>query len=92
MFVNSLAGLSTFMAVRNIDDPEVGVKEFYREAKEYHDGRILVEGIDFEGYILEKAAQKARRYNLPFDGNRHPGHPDHDETKADDYLKATRGE
>ena len=92
LFVNGLAPLTSFMAIRNIDDPELAFTEFFAEAKEYHDSRIEVEGIDFAGYCREKAALKARKYNLPFDGNRHPGHPKHDNTKAVQYRKATRGE
>ena len=91
LFVNGLAPVSSFMACLNLTDPEEAFREFFKEAKGYHDARQFTEGVDFRGYMLEKAALKARQYNLPYgEGARREGIDLEDAARA--YEKATRGD
>lgn len=88
LFVNGLAPITSYMAVRNITDPEKAFAGYQREATAYHNSRVIFEGTDFEGYLREKAALKARRYNLKYDGTDESPRPG---ATPKAYRKAAKG-
>lgn len=92
LFVNGLSGLSSFMAREGITDPFEGSYAFMQSAKQFHDDREYLTGFDFVGYVSQKVAEKARKFNSfvnsPTDSHIHPA----DSAVADVYRKLSDGE
>lgn len=92
LFVNGLSALSSFMAREGITDPIEGPGAFIRTAKQYHDNREYLTGLDFYGYLEQKVSEKARKFNsfknMPADSNIHPA----DAAIAEAYRKLSDGE
>ncbi|WP_341232330.1 hypothetical protein [uncultured Methylophaga sp.] len=92
LFVNGLSALSSFMAREGITDPVEGSHAFIRTAKQYHDSREYLTGLDFFGYLHQKVSEKARKFNsfknMPADSHLHPA----DAAIADAYRKLSDGE
>lgn len=64
LFLNGVGSISSFMAREKITDVDQGIRDFYEKARYYHLDRAEKFGdFDFDGYILDKVAQKARRYS-----------------------------
>lgn len=92
LFLNGLSPLTSFMAREGITDVEVGVREFFTRARDYHYERASrFSGVDFEGYVYDKVLQKAREYssmkNSEVEGIRDPG----DAAVAREYEKRSDG-
>lgn len=92
LFVNGLSGLSSFMAREGITDPFQGSYAFMQSAKQFHDDREYLTGFDFVGYVSQKVAEKARKFNSfvnsPTESHIHPA----DSAVADAYRKLSDGE
>lgn len=92
LFINGLAGMTSFMAREGIDDLGEGIGAFLHQAKEFHDTRYDVPGFGFERYVERKVTAKNRRFgsvnnraNLPRDNQEVAD-------KADAYQKVSDGE
>jgi len=86
LFENGVSGITSFMAREGITDPLLAFDAFYEHAKSYHDGRTFFTLVDFDDYLKEKAALKARRFNLPYPGVKEK----RDEKLADAYAREYR--
>ena len=64
LFEAGLSGLTSYMAIHQIDDYEEAVPKFLIDAANYHNQNSHFTGIDFYTYMEEKAALKGRRYNV----------------------------
>lgn len=58
-----MSDLTGFMGREGIFDPEFALLAFWDAARTYHERRAHFTGIDFLGYLVEKARNKARLYN-----------------------------
>lgn len=92
LFVNGISGLTSFMARESIIDPYEGASLYLQSAKEYHDKREHITGLDFMGYIQQKVSLKIREYgtaqNQPQETDIHPAN----KRVADAYRKSSDGE
>ncbi|WP_305907844.1 hypothetical protein Q9L42_013695 [Methylomarinum sp. Ch1-1] len=68
LFINGLSGLTSFMAREGINDPEQAFQAFFDAAKHFHNLESDYNGKSFTDYLREKAAAKARRFNVAFPG------------------------
>ncbi|MEX2492304.1 MAG: hypothetical protein WD425_11135 [Nitrospirales bacterium] len=68
LFENGLSGLTSFMAREGLTDPQEALQAYFDAARRFHNERSHFTGTDFSGYLQEKAALKARAYNLPYPG------------------------
>jgi hypothetical protein len=84
LYVSSLAGITSFMAVKGIYDFNVALEAYAKEARYYHNELGLITGIGFNGYIEEKVLIKARKYNLEVLSD--------DDCKRKDYAEQYRKE
>lgn len=68
IFQNGIAGLTSYMATRNITDIHSAVPRFMDEANDFHAWRLvhMDKIVSLKQYAYEKARQKARRYCVPF--------------------------
>ena len=66
LYVRGLSGITSLMAVEGITDPLVAFDTYYDNAKNYHNERAWFTGTDFPGYLQDKAALKAKYYNLTY--------------------------
>lgn len=91
LFINGLAGMTSFMAREGIDDLGEGVGEFLHQAKAFHDAQYDVPGFGFKNYVERKVSAKNRRYNSV--NNREGFTRDIQEMadKAESYQKAKDG-
>ena len=102
LFLNGLSPLTSFMAREQLTDIKAGIDEFYSRARDFHLERAhnrdehpfreYISGYDdFDGYVHEKVAQKAREYssmkNNEVAGIKDPG----DEAVAEEYRKRSDG-
>ncbi|MGZ5052169.1 MAG: hypothetical protein ACXWAS_14030 [Methylobacter sp.] len=92
LFINGLAGLTSFMAREGISDPEEAFEAFKNAARHFHDMESDYTGESFAGYLREKAAAKARHYNVDFPGVGESVNQKIRQVKADAYRKAKDGE
>jgi hypothetical protein len=92
LFINGLAGMTSFMAREGIDDLGEGVGEFLHQAKEFHDARYDVPGFGFERYVEKKVKAKNRRYNSANNRANHPCDTQEVVDAAEVYRKAREGE
>jgi len=60
LFVNGLAGISSFMAREGIEDLGEALGEFIHQAEEYH---LVAKDQTMEQYLQGKAQEKSLRYN-----------------------------
>lgn len=92
LFHNGLSAFHSFMAMHGIGDPSEGARAFHQAAKEYHDDREHITGLDFYGYVAQKVALKVKAYNtyknLPPENDVHPA----DQAVANAYRKERDGE
>lgn len=91
LFVNGLSGLTSFMAREGIVDPIEGPHAFIQAARDFHDNRQYITGLDFVGYVNEKVKAKARAYNsyrvMPEHESVHPA----DKAAEQAYRKLSDG-
>jgi len=64
LFEAGLSGLTSYMAIHQIDDYEEAIPKFIFDAAHYHNEKSHFTGVDFHTYMEEKAALKGRRYNV----------------------------
>jgi len=92
LFLNGLNGITSYMAREGITDPKEAFDRYYEDARQFHMGRHLAVGIDFVGYLREKAALKARGYNKTYPGVDERQAELLRKAAADAYRKAKDGE
>jgi len=63
LYINGIAGLTSFMALHGITDLHEGVKQYIRQAKTFHDARGRFSNESFISYISRKVREKGRHYN-----------------------------
>jgi hypothetical protein len=88
LFINGLSGITSYMAREGIADPDIAFERFKEAAWKHHDLYTDYNGKSFKGYLLEKAAAKARQYNLPFPGIGETAKALVTQAKAKAYKKA----
>lgn len=92
LFINGLSGLTSFMAREGIVDPIEGPHAFIQAARDFHNNRQYMTGLDFVGYVSEKVKAKARAYNsyrvMPEHETFHPA----DKATTEAYRKLSDGE
>lgn len=91
LFVNGLAGVTSFMAREGYDDLGEGFGEYLHQVKQYHDARYDVPGFGFKRYVERKVAAKNRRYNSVNNRKSHPRDAQEVADKAEAYQKAKGG-
>jgi len=79
-FINCLAGVTSHMAIENIETFNEAGPSFLEAAKDFHFWNSMYTGEDIEAFCRRHAALKARRYNTKFGADR--------VDSADDYRKA----
>ena len=62
------ASVSSFMAARGISNAEDAIDRFLMEARRHYSWESFMGRQDFDQFMLDRAANKAKRYNLPFPG------------------------
>lgn len=92
LFINGLAGLTSFMAREGISDPEEAFEAFKNAARYFHNMQSDYNGKSFNEYLQEKAAAKARHFNVMFPGVGEVVEEKIKEVKASAYRKAKDGE
>jgi hypothetical protein len=60
--------LSSYMAVRGLDDPNEAFRLCLEETRSFYNSQAFMSGLTFEDRARDKAAEKARVFNLPFPG------------------------
>ena len=63
LYINGIAGITSFMALKGITDLHEGVKQYIRHAKIFHDSRGRFSDETFLSYIHKKVKGKGRHYN-----------------------------
>ena len=86
LFVFGLSTISSFMAREGITDPRQAFEEYYSQAKSYHLGKSFLTGTDMDGYLVEKAQNKARRFNVSWPGNKEKAQAQMNEAVAKAYA------
>ena len=66
LFIIGIAGIISFMAIHNIPDFREAANQFVIAAEDFHVWNPKNLGQTLNEYAYEKAAMKARRFNLPF--------------------------
>jgi len=92
LFINGLAGLTSFMAREGISDPEEAFEAFKNAARHFHNMESDYNGKSFKQYLHEKAAAKARHFNVEFPGVGEIVNEKIKQAKAAAYRKAKGGE
>lgn len=80
LFINGLAAITSYMAIKNIETFEEAAPIFLADAKDYHHWRSAMTGESIEGFCWRHASLKARKYNTKFGKDK--------VDSADDYRKA----
>jgi hypothetical protein len=62
------SSLSSVMGARGLTSVYDAFDRILMEARSYYDREAFMGGRDFEQFMLDRAANKAKRYNLPFPG------------------------
>ena len=92
LYEAGLGSLTSFMARENIIDIFDANYKYIQQAKTHHSSKTEFTGSDLHTYAYEKAALKARKFNLPF-GNQEQKAQDIKVTaQAEAYRKAKNGE
>tara|TARA_R110002096_G_scaffold194791_10_gene377222 strand:- start:7640 stop:9013 length:1374 start_codon:yes stop_codon:yes gene_type:complete len=92
LFEAGLGSLTSFMARENITDIYDANFEYIQKAKAHHSSKTEFTGSDLHTYAFEKAALKARKFNLPFAGFEDKSKQILIEAKAEAYRKAKDGD
>ncbi len=92
LFEAGLGSLTSFMARENITDVYDANFEYIQQAKAHHSSKTEFTGSDLHTYAFEKAALKARKFNLPFAGFEEKSKQVLIEAKADAYRRAKDGD
>ena len=92
LFVSGLSGLTSYMAIHQIKDYEEALPDFIRDAARYHNESAHYTGVDFDAYMKEKAALKARRYNIINKELLEEQMQSELQRAADEYRRASDGE
>lgn len=92
LFEAGLGSLTSFMARENITDVYDANFEYIQKAKAHHASKTEFTGSDLPTYAFEKAALKARKFNLPFAGFEDKSKQILIEAKAEAYRKAKDGD
>lgn len=92
LFENGLSGITSFMAINSITDPHDAFQSFEERAKQYHNRKGYFTGQGYDGYMSEKAALKARSYNLNYPGIDEKRDKELREAYAKEYRKLKDGE
>lgn len=92
LFVNGLAGVTSFMAREGIADLGEGIGEYLHQAKQFHDTRYDAPDFGFKRYIERKVKAKNRRYNSVNNRANLPRDNQEVADRADAYQKASDGE
>ncbi len=92
LFERGLASLTSFMARENISDINTAAPEFIRQARAHHASREEFTCLSLDLYAKERAALKARKFNLPFANFEEGGKKLANKARADAYQKAKDGE
>jgi len=92
LFINGLSALTSFMAREGINDPEEAFEAFKNAARHFHNMQSDYNGKSFTDYLLEKAAAKARHFNVDFPGLGEATQEKIKMVKADAYRKAKDGD
>lgn len=92
LFINGLSGLTSFMAREGVNDPEQAFQAFFDAAKHFHNMESDYNGKSFTDYLTEKAAAKARKFNVAFPGVGDVVQEKIRAAKATAYRKAKDGE
>lgn len=66
LYTRYLSCLTSYMAVNNQADPDDAAKLLHIDAKRYYGLDNLVSELDFQSAMYDKAAAKARKYNIAF--------------------------
>jgi hypothetical protein len=77
-----MSALSTYMAITGVRDPLVAAEKLDQRARDYLDTQIKYFGVGFDEKLRDRAARKAKDFNLPF------ASPAVD-AAADEYRKAS---
>lgn len=90
-----LSDFTSFMARERLLDPVAAWPVFWEAARTYHERRAHFTGIDFKGYLVERARNKARLFNTilntPAANDDTPPDPT-ESPEARAYRKARDGE
>ena len=92
LFENGLSGITSYMAREGITDPRKAFQSYEEDARQYHNQRRHFTGIDFDHYLIEKAAGKARKYNRIFPGIDEKRDRETSRVYAEAYRKKKDGE
>ena len=63
LYVNGIAGITSFMAIYGITDLYDGIEKYITEAKAFHDSRGRFIDETFGSYVRKKVSEKGLRYN-----------------------------
>jgi hypothetical protein len=92
LFEAGLSGLTSYMAIHQLDDYEEAIPKFIFDAAHYHNEKSHFTGVDFHTYMEEKAALKGRRYNV-INQKLHEKQVESDLRRSQEaYRKASDGE
>ena len=92
LFINGISSLSSYMAREGIRDPEKAFQSFIDDARYFHNMESDYNGKSFTDYLIEKAAAKARKYNLEFPAIGEEVKEKIIQAKAEAYRKAKDGD
>ncbi|MGH8560794.1 MAG: replication initiation factor [Nevskiales bacterium] len=68
LYQSVMSVLSSYMAVRALDDPGEAFTRCLQETRSHYNGRGFLSDLTFDDQAQAKAAEKARLFNLPFPG------------------------
>jgi len=91
LFEAGLGSLTSFMARENITDIHEASYEYIRQAEIHHAAKTQFTNSDLQQFAFDKAANKARKFNLPFANFEEKAKELALEAKADAYRKAKDG-
>jgi len=91
LFEAGLGSLTSFMAREGINDIHEASSEYIRQAEKHHASKTQFTNSDLRLFAFEKAANKARKFNLPFSNFEEKAEELALEAKADAYRKAKDG-
>lgn len=92
LFEAGLGTLTSFMARENITDAAEANERYFQQAKIHHASKTLFTGSDLQTHASEKAALKARKFNLPFANCEKKAHEIKIAALAEAYKRAKDGE
>lgn len=92
LYVLGVSGLTTFMACKGITNTRVAIEQFYHEARQYHDEKTFLTLKDFDTYCRQKAALKAKQFNLAYPDVDERAESRRTKVKSNAYRKARDGE